>query len=238
MPAGSVNPTILALDSAGLACSVAVGVGETVRIVEHQAMPHGQAEALLPMVDRAMREASIEASALDLIAVTTGPGSFTGIRVGLAAARGIALALDVPLFGVTSFQAASAACAPDPLESVLLVALESRRADLFIQFFDSALDPIGDPIAVMPGDLAGIVRASIAGMSLTIAGDGAARAAAALAADGCVGVCKLGEPAVIGALRSAMQGLRRGERCSPARPLYLRPPDVTFADGRRAPGVA
>jgi tRNA threonylcarbamoyladenosine biosynthesis protein TsaB len=234
MPAGSVESTILALDSAGLACSVAVAVGDMVRHVEHREMPHGQAEALLPMIDRAMREASVETSALGLVAVTTGPGSFTGIRVGLAAARGIALALDIPLFGVTSFQAAVAACTPDPPGPVL-VALESRRVDLFIQLFDPVRHPIGDPVAVMPEALAGIVTASIAGRPLTIAGDAAARAATALAASGCVGVCAHGEPAVIGALRAVLRRWRRGEQHTPARPFYLRPPDVTFADGRRPP---
>jgi len=73
-------------------------------------MPHGQAEALLPMVDRAMGAARLAASTLDLITVTTGPGSFTGIRVGLAGAKGIALGLGVPLLGVTSFEAGAAAC--------------------------------------------------------------------------------------------------------------------------------
>ncbi len=59
-------------------------------------MPHGQAEALLPMVERVMGAARLAASMLDLLTVTTGPGSFTGIRVGLAAAKGIALGLGVP----------------------------------------------------------------------------------------------------------------------------------------------
>ncbi len=210
---------------------MAVARGDAVLCAEHLEMPHGQAEALLPMVDRAMRGARLEASALDLVAVTTGPGSFTGIRVGLAAARGIVLGLDIPLFGVTSFEAVAAACAPDPAGRFLLVALESRRADLFIQLFSPARDALGDPAAVMPEALEQIVRARIAERSLSIAGDAAARAAAALAGRGCTGVVEDGARAAVGALREALRRWRRGERGSSARPLYLRQPSVTLAPG-------
>jgi len=235
---GCVCPAILGLDSAGSACSAGVAIGDAVLSIERREMPHGQAEALLPMVDRAVRRASLEASAIDLVAVTVGPGSFTGIRVGLAAARGIALALDIPLFGVTSFEAAAAACGPDPAERLLLVALESRRADLFIQLFDPVREPLGDPTAVMPEDLAEFVRASTDGQPLAIAGDAAARAAAALAASGGTGVVEHREPVVVGALRTVLRRLRRGERGGPARPFYLRSPDVTLPPGPHAPGMS
>ena len=102
-------------------------------------MMHGQAEALFPMVDDVVREAGLTPSALDVVAVTTGPGSFTGIRVGIAAARGIALAVDLPLIGVTSFEAVTKTLSSDARTGrCLLVALESRRADLYVQFFDRA----------------------------------------------------------------------------------------------------
>ena len=238
MRQGRVGPTVLALDSGGSACSVAVAAGDSVLRVKHREMPHGQAEALLPMVDRAMREASLEASALDLVAVTTGPGSFTGIRVGLAAARGIALALDIPLFGVTSFEAAAAACVTSPAAGSLLVALESRRVDLFIQLFDPVRHALGDPAAIIPEALAEFVTASIAGRSLVIAGDAAARAQAALAASGYLSVVEGGEPAAIGALRVILRRWHRGEQPGPARPYYLRPPDVTLMADRKTPGVS
>jgi tRNA threonylcarbamoyladenosine biosynthesis protein TsaB len=238
MQQGCVSPTILALDSAGSACSVAVAAGDTVLCVEYREMPQGQAEVLVPMVDRTMRQASLEGSALDLVAVTTGPGSFTGIRVGLAAARGIALALDIPLFGVTSFEAMAAACGTGPAGEFLLVALESRRADLFIQFFDPTRHALGGPMAVMGEDLAEIVKASVAGRPLAIAGDAAARAAAALTASGCTGVVDHAKPVVVGTVNVALRQWRRGERSSPARPFYLRPPDVTLPPGPHAPGVS
>src|SRR6516162_1830595 len=134
------QPVVLAFDSAGSTCSVAVAVGDTILCAERILTVHGQAEALLPMVDAAMRKAAVPPAGLDLIATTVGPGSFTGIRVGLAAARGIALATDARLIGVTSFVATAAGTAQSNLSETrfLLVALESRREDLYIQFFDPA----------------------------------------------------------------------------------------------------
>ena len=198
-------------------------------------MPQGQAEALLPMVERAMGAARLAASMLDLVTVTTGPGSFTGIRVGLAAAKGIALGLGVPLLGVTSFEAGAAACEGDPIERFLLVALDSRRADLYIQLFDPARHALGSPAAVLPEALSEIVTAAAGFRPLAVTGDAAARAAAALGGRDCASQVMDGEPPAIGAVRVALGLWRRGERGGPARPLYLRPPDVTLAPGQAAP---
>jgi tRNA threonylcarbamoyladenosine biosynthesis protein TsaB len=198
-------------------------------------MPHGQAEALLPMVERAMGAARLAASALHLITVTTGPGSFTGIRVGLAAARGVALGLGVPLFGVTSFEAAAAACEVEPIERFLLVALDSRRADLYIQLFDPARHALGSPAAVLPEALTEIVTAAAGSPPLAVTGDAAARAVAALDGWDCASLVTDGEPPVVGALRVALRLWRCGEQGGPARPLYLRSPAVTLAAGQAAP---
>ncbi|HJU19015.1 MAG TPA: tRNA (adenosine(37)-N6)-threonylcarbamoyltransferase complex dimerization subunit type 1 TsaB, partial [Stellaceae bacterium] len=152
----SEGPFILALDAAGLACSVAVAAGEALLARERVDSPHGQAERLMPLIEQAMEKAGLAAAALDLIAATVGPGSFTGIRVGLAAARGIALATGKPLLGVTGFAAVAAgpAAASCPAEGLLLVALESRREDLYVQVFDRLRQPCGAPFAVLPGRLA------------------------------------------------------------------------------------
>lgn len=191
---------------------------------------HGQAEALLPLVDAAMREAGLAVAALDLVAVSTGPGSFTGIRVGLAAAHGIALAAALPLLGVTSF-AAAAAAAPEPARDrpILLVALESRRADLYVQFFDAASQPLGAPAALLPEALAAAARAVAGTRPLAIAGDAAARAGAALAGRCDVAVIETRAPAAQGVLRASWRRWRAGDRGGAVRPLYLRPPDATPA---------
>ena len=174
---------ILALDAAGLACAVAVSLGEQVVVEERIDTMHGQAEALLPLVDKAMREAGQMAASLDLVVATIGPGSFTGIRAGLAAARGIVLATGARLLGVTSLDAVAVeAVRRDCLETrVLLVALESRREDLYVQFFDPYGCALREPAAIMPFLFCEAVTATIGANPLLVAGDAAPRAAAALA---------------------------------------------------------
>lgn len=196
-------------------------------------MLHGQAEALLPMIDAAMHEAGVGPAALDLVAVTTGPGSFTGIRLGLAAARGIALAADRPLIGVTSFAAAAAVEPALPAGHDLLVALESRRAELYVQLFDRRGRAVGPPAAVLPEALTAAVGALAPG-PLAVAGDAAQRAAAALS--GRAIAIAAPTPPVVGLARAALRRWREGARGGGLEPVYLRPPDVTAADGRRAAG--
>jgi tRNA threonylcarbamoyladenosine biosynthesis protein TsaB len=225
---------ILALDTAGLGCSVAVARGDRVLSIEQSENMHGQAEALLPMVDDAVRQAGLIPMALDIVAVTVGPGSFTGIRVGLAAARGIMLATGARLVGVTSFDAAaaSARCVRDH-GRYLLVVLESRRDDLYVQLFDPCFDPIGGPEAILPPVLGGTVNAMIGAAPLSIAGDAAQRAAAALAERPDTRILRDSTAGAIGALRAARRILQHSEAGGAVRPLYLRPPDVTRSSSRR-----
>ena len=104
------------------------------------------------MIERVMAEAGLAPSQLDAVAVAVGPGGFTGIRVGLAAAHGIALAGGSQLLGISSFAAVAAAvtgCGVAGCEP-LLVALDSRRADLYVQLFaGDAISPLGAPQAVL-----------------------------------------------------------------------------------------
>src|SRR5258708_36062277 len=96
---------LLAIESSGHGCSAAIWRAGTVIAVRRVALEQGHAAALMPLVRDVMLEAGLAWSALEAIGVTIGPGSFTGIRVGLAAARGLGLALGIPVEGVTSFEA-------------------------------------------------------------------------------------------------------------------------------------
>ena len=101
---------ILAIDTALDACAAAVldtSAGKLIAL-ESQAMKRGHAEALMPLIARVMKASGVAFAALDRIAATTGPGSFTGLRVGLSAARGIALAAGKPVVGVTTLTAFAA----------------------------------------------------------------------------------------------------------------------------------
>jgi len=131
---------ILALETTGSACSVALWRDGGVVARRFEAMTRGHAERLVPMIGEVLAEAGVTAEAVDRLAVTVGPGAFTGLRVGLATARGLALATGRPLVGVTTFEAIAHAL---PLESrrgrSLLVAVDSRRTELFLRLFDATL---------------------------------------------------------------------------------------------------
>jgi tRNA threonylcarbamoyladenosine biosynthesis protein TsaB len=243
--ATSGEPIVLALDSAGSGCSVVLAAGETVLAAERCERLRGQAERLLPIVDAVVRKSGLSAAALDIVGTTIGPGSFTGIRIGLAAVRGIALATGARSVGVTGFaavatnEAVAANLAPRAHErgaSFLLIALESRREDLYIQLFDHAPNPLGDPIAAMPAALDEALRSLIGEEPLVIAGDAAQRAAHVLLARSGMIVVEGSAPDATGVLRAVLRRARSGELHAPPSPLYLRPPDVTFSTTRQGVG--
>jgi tRNA threonylcarbamoyladenosine biosynthesis protein TsaB len=128
---------VLAIDTALEACSVAVLDTGAGAVAAHDSVPmqRGHAEALMPMVKRVAERAGIGFEQLDRIAVTTGPGSFTGLRVGIAAARGIALAAGKPAVGITTLAAYAAPfiAADDSLPVV--AAIDARHDHVYIQVF-------------------------------------------------------------------------------------------------------
>lgn len=226
----SSRPTLLAIETAGSACSVAVVRGDAVAAAERRPLRHGHAEILLPMIARVMREAGLQPRELDWVAAAVGPGGFTGIRVGLAAAHGIALATEARPIGISSF-AAVAAAVPGGRDGdrALLVALDSRREDLYVQLFAAApLAALAPPEAVLPVRLADYARAIAGGEMLLVAGDAADRAAAALAEHCAVAIVSGSEPDARGVAAAALRHLRDGEPAPALRPLYLRPPDVSL----------
>ena len=108
--------SVLGIDTSAAACSAALWRDGAVIAREHAAMARGHAESLMPMVERVMRGAAYES--LDAVAVTAGPGAFTGLRIGLAAARGIALAAGIPAIGVSAFGRLDDIAVFDPVEHV------------------------------------------------------------------------------------------------------------------------
>lgn len=229
------EPLVLALDSTGLACSAAVAAGATVLAQDRVATRYEQAERLLPMIDTVMRRAGLSPSALDLIGVTVGPGSFTGIRVALSAAHGIALATQAQLIGVTSFEAVAAEVAPlEPNSgSYFLIVLESRREELFVQLFDRVGVPLFEPWAVLPGFLSAALDRWIGAAPVGVAGDAAGRAVSVLATRDGTTVLESSAPDAAGVLRVALRCWRADERAGKPVPLYLRPPNVTLPSSGR-----
>jgi tRNA threonylcarbamoyladenosine biosynthesis protein TsaB len=148
---------ILAIDTALDACAAAVldtGSGKLIAS-ESQPMKRGHAEALMPLVARVMKESGLPYAALDRVAVTTGPGSFTGLRVGLAAARGIGLAAAKPVVGLTTLSAYSAPIVSEQSEHPIIAAIDARHDQVYFQ--------------VVGGDGRALIRPKVAPISEALA---------------------------------------------------------------------
>jgi tRNA threonylcarbamoyladenosine biosynthesis protein TsaB len=126
---------ILAIDTALDACAAGVLDTEAGKLIaqESQAMKRGHAEALMPLIGRVIEQSGIGFAALDRIAVTTGPGSFTGLRVGLSAARGIALAANKPVVGLTTLTAYAAPLVSQNGEHPIISAIDARHDHVYLQ---------------------------------------------------------------------------------------------------------
>jgi tRNA threonylcarbamoyladenosine biosynthesis protein TsaB len=144
---------ILAIDTALDACAAGVLDTSAGKLIarETQTMKRGHAEALMPLIGRVMNQAAIAFTALDRIAVTTGPGSFTGLRVGLSAARGIALAADRPVVGVTTLTAYAAPVVSTNSTPPVIAAIDARHDQVYFQVVSgdggALLSPRVAPIA-------------------------------------------------------------------------------------------
>ncbi len=222
--------TLLAVDAACAACSVAILENGRLRAAERIAAPRGHAEILMPMIVRTLAKAALGFVDLTGLAVTVGPGSFTGIRIALAAVRGLAVALDLPAVGVTTLEAVALAARRAAVGPALpcLAAIETRRADLYLQTFAADGVPRAAPAAAMAEDCA----AALDDPALRLAGTGGARLAPLLEARGIrvVRVPGDGNPDARFVAVIAEGRLARGAPPPPA-PLYLRPPDAVKNPG-------
>lgn len=233
---------ILAFDTCLDACSVAVArCDEAGRVELASALERfetGHAERLVPMIDEAMQAAGLDFSAIDRLAVTHGPGTFTGTRIGIAAARALALATGAEIVAASSLavmaEVAAAELSLPAREPALMVAVDARRGEVYAQAFGA-----DGREAQAPPQLLSVAAAARLGApaSLLVVGS-AAEAVAAAAADA-------GRPAraalpdlLPAASMLARMAARLAPLTEPLRPLYLRPPDAKPQTGKsiaRAP---
>lgn len=140
---------ILAIDTTLSACSAAFWVNGTIVAKRFALIKRGHAERLLPMVEAVRLQAAYSYEDIDVLGVTVGPGTFTGVRIGLAAARGLALAAARPLIGITTLAAVAEGVRGEVREDeYTLVALDARRGEIYAQVFDPHGAPYCKPIAV------------------------------------------------------------------------------------------
>ncbi|WP_169566875.1 tRNA (adenosine(37)-N6)-threonylcarbamoyltransferase complex dimerization subunit type 1 TsaB [Sneathiella limimaris] len=133
---------ILSMDTALDACSVAIMEDETTIAFHHEVRKRGHAEMLIPIIKNLMTENGLSFSDLDLIAVTIGPGTFTGLRIGLAAARGFSVASGIPCIGVTTLETLATQTASQLTEPLNIVPLiDARRQEVYVQRFSTVKTP-------------------------------------------------------------------------------------------------
>lgn len=156
----SAEAPLLAIDTAGSACSAALYVGNGVVAHEISATLHGHAVALAPMIGRLAAGAGVALTSVGAVAVSCGPGGFTGMRVGLATARAMALAIGCQVIGIGSFQvlAATAGRSGGPPEGNILAVLDSRRDELFVAELNPSLTPADEPALMRLDQIADLAR--------------------------------------------------------------------------------
>jgi len=210
---------ILAVDTALGACSVAIMSDDRLLAHRFALMQRGHAEALAPMVEAAMQDAALNFAALHRLAVTTGPGTFTGQRVGLAFMRALRVALDVPLVGLTTLSAMAHQAMAERDAGIAAVLHDARRGEVYLEICGS----IALPPRLMTFEEA-VVSIDDIHASLVLAGTAAKRAQSHLRDTVLSSVIQPD------ALWVARLGLRAPTPVGPPRPLYLRPPDAKLPE--------
>jgi tRNA threonylcarbamoyladenosine biosynthesis protein TsaB len=217
---------ILALDTSMGACSAALlcaDRGKPKLFARQERMERGHAEALMPMVAEVLGEAGIVPSALGVIAATTGPGSFTGVRIAIAAARGLALVTNAKLFGIDSLtvMAREARQSGAVGQRGFAVVVDARRGMLYFGLYDASGARLEGPILIAPDDAAAALPRDVhlaVGNGVHVLAEAAGRRGQAIEA-------RMPELQPNAATLAEL-AFESGESTLMLRPLYLRPPDA------------
>lgn len=218
---------ILALDTSMGACSAAVllaGAGTQRIVLCEERMARGHAEALMPMVAEVMMGASLDFAALDLVAATLGPGSFTGVRIAIAAARGFALATGTPLWGTDSLAVMAKAALEGGMAAdgkPFAVAVDARGERLYFGLYAADGRKLAGPLLMNAAEAAALLPEELC----TAVGNGAGHLAEAAMLRGHRLDAKLADLQPNAAALAEL-ALEADETLPTLRPLYLRPPDA------------
>lgn len=223
---------VLAIDTALAACAAAVldTAGARILASETLAMTRGHVEALVPLIARVMEAAGSAFADLDRIAVTVGPGSFTGLRTGIAAARGIALAAGRPAVGLSTLAAFAAPHVGTGDGGSIVSVIDARNGQVYLQIFSNTGHTLVAPRVVSIDEAVQLALARPA----RLVGSAADLIAAAWPDTGARPTDVKTEPAPdIAWVARLGAAAKVGE--SPPKPLYLRPPDARSQDAARLP---
>jgi len=210
---------VLGLDTCLQACSVALCARQSGRVLAHRRkeMQRGHAEVLPDMVDEVMKEAGQPYKALEVISVTRGPGSFTGVRIGLAFARALGVALEIPVVGMTTLEAIARNISHNPERLPVAAVIDARREEVYLQIFDADIEPLEEALAVPVAAAAGHLPPG----PCLLVGSGAS-----LLADETHGRVRADADDLPDAEIIALHAPLEPMPAQPPQPLYLRPPDA------------
>jgi tRNA threonylcarbamoyladenosine biosynthesis protein TsaB len=159
---------VLGLDTATAIASVGLASDSALIIERHRPVGSSHARCILPLIDEVLRAAELRLGALDLLAVSIGPGSFTGLRIGLATIKGLALGCGLPVVGVPTLQAYAAALGPRP--GTVWPVLDARKGEVYAagyRWSGEHLEELAPPAAMAPASLAALLTSPC-----TLVGDG------------------------------------------------------------------
>lgn len=213
---------ILAFDTTVNFCSVGLFNNDKELCRLEKEMEFGQAEALIPQIQSVLESESLQFKNLGLAVVCTGPGSFTGVRSSIAAARAFALACpQVAVAGITAFDAYAADFTADEISQVNTILIETKRDDFYVQFYNQAMQKIAAPQAMTYED---IIR-YISNKKVTLSGDGVERF---LNKPSGLSLHAVKTPLTPPLAKLAWCGLNayRLKKIDFPKPLYLKAPDV------------
>lgn len=221
---------ILAFDTTFDHCSVALLRQDEMLAFDIESLKQGHAEALVPKIKNILQRAKLTFQDIGLIAVGSGPGSFTGIRVALATARGLAMAAGIPVVGVNSFEVFLDVALPQlGQENQLYVVLDARRRDLFYQVYNVQEKSSSVPKMAMSEELLKFVSQQ----SSLVVGTGVHRLQALAQSEQAIANCRFIVPcwenflAVLA--KKAAFAFNNNTVPESCKPYYLVPPGITFA---------
>jgi tRNA threonylcarbamoyladenosine biosynthesis protein TsaB len=196
--------------------------GRSLGAFEHD-VPNAHAEALLPLLERLLAEVGWSRSSIDRLAVGVGPGSFTGLRVGIALAQGIAIGLDRPLVGCGSL-AAMARGVPVDDRRVRVPVLDARRGEFFVAAYEPGGAPLATPFAVPRPEASRRLATLLAGRDHVLLGEGAAELS--------IDAPRIGRPDLDLPHASwvAVLGAELDPTAAPPEPEYVRGPGAILPD--------
>lgn len=214
---------ILALDTALGGCAAACVAGER-SSMKSEVMPRGQAEYLVPFANEVIKACDVSYDDLDAVICTIGPGAFTGLRIGMSAARAFGLSLDIPVLGVSTLQALAIDYF-SKYDAPCVIILESKRSDFYVQSFNGVREAVSESQALEVDEIIPLISSEH-----VLIGDGVERFNAACSGHNFQKSDEFNLPNLVNVIHQFQEhGSEGGLFVRDAQPLYLRGADVSFS---------